>query len=145
MKKRKILNLLAGLSALGLTVACEPDTFPVYFTLPEEVESARAEIPISIGTQMPVVGETKASLLKDVESQGSGALVLVFWTATGRMDSYRFYSQEELQNQARVPLSLRVPLGECDFYILGNLNAIRKSDGKAFHLVEALGDDFPMD
>lgn len=146
MKKRKIINLLTCLFAWGMTVACEPDTYPVYFILPEEAESARAEMPISIGMQVPTTdGETKASLLKEVESQGSGALVLVFRTATGRMDSYRFYSQEELQNQARTPLSLRVPLEQCDFYILGNLNAIRKSDGKPYHLVDALGDDFPMD
>ena len=146
MKKNRLISLLSGLFALTL-LSCEPDSYPTYFILPEEMggESARAEIPLVIGTLDPVAEDTKASLLRDVESKGSGALVLVFRTATARMDSYRFYSQEELQNQARVPLSLRVPLGECDFYILGNLNAIRKSDGTAFHLVDALGDDFPMD
>ena len=119
MKKRKILKWVAGLCALSL-LSCEPDHYPVYFILPEEVEQqARVEIPLSIGTQTPAADGTKASLLKDVETKGTGALVLVFRTATGRMDSYRFYTQDELQDQARTPLSLRVPLGECDFYING--------------------------
>ena len=145
MKKRKIIRLSGILLTLGLTLACEPDNFPVYFDLPEEEKTAWAELPVSIGTELPRSDGTKASLLKDVEAQGSGALVLVFRTATGRMESYRYYTQEELQNQARTPLKLRVPLAECDFYILGNLNAIRKSDGKAFSLADALEDDFPMD
>ncbi len=144
MKKKTIVRLLGGVFALFL-MGCEPDNYPVAFDLPEGDEVAWTEIPVSIGTDLPRVEETKASLLKDVESKGTGALVLVFRTATGRMESYRFYSQEELQNQAASPLKLRVPLAECDFYILGNLNAIRKSDGAAFSLADALGDDFPMD
>ena len=145
MKKRKIIRGATLLSALCLTLACEPDDYPTYFVQPEGQDVAWAELPVSIGTDLPQADATKASLLKDVEEQGSGALVLVFRTATGRMESYRYYTQDELQNQARTPLKLRVPLAECDFYILGNLNAVRKSDGKAFCLTEALGDDFPMD
>lgn len=145
MKKRKIIRLSGFLLMLGLTLACDPDTYPVSFDLPEEENMAWAELPVSIGTELSLADGTKASLLKDVEAQGTGALVLVFRTATGRMESYRYYTQEELQNQARAPLKLRVPLAECDFYILGNLNAIRKSDGKAFSLADALGDEFPMD
>ena len=144
MKKKTIVRLLGGVLSLCL-MGCEPDDYPVAFDLPEGDEMAWAELPVSIGTDLPQVEETKASLLKDVEAKGTGALVLVFRTATGRMESYRFYSQEELQNQAGTPLKLRVPLAECDFYILGNLNAIRKSDGAALSLADALGDDFPMD
>ncbi len=145
MKKRKIIRLSGLLLALGLVLACEPDNYPVSFDLPEGEEAAWAELPVSIGTDQPLADGTKASLLRDVETQGTGALVLVFRTATGRMESYRYFTQEELQDQARIPLRLRVPLAECDFYILGNLNAIRKSDGQAFSLADALGDDFPMD
>ena len=143
MKKRKIIEMLAGLPVLFL-LSCEPDRYPVVFVSPEET-GAWAEMPLSIGTETPPEDATKASLLKDVETKGTGALVLVFRTATARMESYRFFTEEELRNQAHTPLSLRVPLAECDFYILGNLNAIRKSDGAACHLVEALGNDFPME
>jgi len=145
MRIRKTVRRLGGVAALCLTLACEPDSIQVYFAPPEGEDAAWTELPLSIGIDRPLTEGTKASLLKDVETKGTGALVLVFRTATGRMDSYRFYTQEELRNQDREPLKLRVPLAECDFYILGNLNAIRKSDGKAVHLVEALGDGFPMD
>ena len=145
MKKRKIIRLSGLLLALCLIQACDPNDVIVYYAPKEEEAVSWAELPVSIGTDLPQIDATKASLLKDVEEQSSGALVLVFRTATGRMESYRYFTQEELQNQSRAPLKLRVPLAECDFYILGNLNAIRKSDGKAFCLAEALGDDFPMD
>lgn len=100
----------------------------------------RIEIPVRIGAGPE---GTKASLLGGVESVGSGALVLVFRTASGQLDSYRFFKQEELDAQAEQPLRIRVPLTTCDFYILGNLNAVRKTDGVAMNLLDALEEAFP--
>ena len=137
MKKRKIIRLSGILLTLGLTLACEPDNFPVYFDLPEEEKTAWAELPVSIGTELPRSDGTKASLLKDVEAQGSGALVLVFRTATGRMESYRYYTQEELQNQARTPLKLRVPLAEC----AGKLKMVSEKD-QTVKAAKAIGISF---
>ena len=138
----KILKTIVCASALALAASCKPEELTTRYPNPGE-EFAWTDLPLTIRTGDEE--ETKASLLRDVESQGSGALVLVFRTATGLLDSYRFFTQAELQNQASVPLKLRVPLTECDFYILGNLNGIRKSDGTAVNLKDALGADFPTD
>ena len=139
---------MLGLACLSLPFGCEPDTLRTSFDPGQasgDGEVAWASMPLTIAASM---GEqkaaTKASLLKDVEARGSGALVLVFRSATGQLESYRFFRQEELASQASVPLHLRVPLAVCDFYILGNLNAIRKSDGAVTNLMEALGASFPV-
>jgi hypothetical protein len=134
---KKIVFLLVA--CLGLA-ACEPEPMVVRFATPEEL--AQAEISLTIA---PDEALTKGSLLHDVESRGSGALVLVFRSSTGQLDSYRFFTEEEIQAQRSVPLKLRVPLTTCDFYILGNLNAVNKSDGRVTHLMEALGSAFPAD
>ncbi len=112
---------------------------------PEEDGVERAELPVTIRPDVPGGDATKASLLHDVETRGSGALVLVFRSGTRQLDSYRFFSQDELDGQAGAPLHLRVPLTRCDFYILGNLNAVSLTDGRISHLMEALGADFPTD
>ena len=55
-------------------------------------------------------------------------------------------SAGEIRDQDRVPLKLRVPLARCDFYILGNLNAVHKTQqGRFVNLMEALGEGFPVD
>ena len=142
---RGIWKIFVGM-ALGVALpACEPEPVRTRFELPpaESVGQDVVDLTLAIAPDTP--GTTKASLLADVESKGSGALVLVFRTDTRQLDSYRFFTQEELRAQAGTPLKLRVPLGRCDFYILGNLNAVRKSDGRTAHLMEALGADFPVD
>ena len=100
----------------------------------------RIEIPVRIGAGPE---GTKASLLGGVESVGSGALVLVFRTESGQLDSYRFYTQAELDAQQETPLRIQAPLTTCDFYILGNLNAVRKTDGSSLNLLDALDESFP--
>ena len=127
--------------------ACEPEPVRTRFELPPDVSVGQgaADLTLAIAADAPGGAGTKASLLSEVESKGSGALVLVYRTDTRQLDSYRFFTQEEIRAQADVPLKLRVPLARCDFYILGNLNAVRKSDGRTGHLMEALGADFPVD
>ena len=143
MKKiRKRLS--PGLAAVLLSVACSPDPFPTRLTGPETDMLERAEMSLSIGQEESGSG-TKGSLLRDVEEKGSGALVLVFRSATRQLDSYRFFTQAELDAQASSPLRLRVPMTHCDFYILGNLGGIRKSGAGTVNLMEALGEDFPME
>ena len=148
MKKRLLYKALVAFACLSQLLGCEPEdlrtTFSLGQTVGEEEELAWAEMPLTIAAKM---GEsapgTKASLLKDVEAKGSGALVLVFRSATGQLETFQFFSQDELANQGSVPLHLRVPLAVCDFYILGNLNAVRKSDGAVMNMKEALGASFP--
>ena len=137
-------GIAAAFSALLLASACTPDSFPTRFDDADSEMLERAELTLAI-SEAPAGGSTKSSLLKDVESKGSGALVLVYRSATRQLDSYRFFTQAELDAQATAPLRIRVPLTRCDFYILGNLNGIRKSGGGAYNLMEALGADFPME
>ena len=145
MKMNKLKKIHLGLWLSGiLLAACTPDAFPTRLDVPETDAAERAELCLNI-SQEHSGDETKASLLRDVESKGSGALVLVFRSATRQLDSYRFFTQAELDAQAGTPLKLRVPLTHCDFYVLGNLNGIRKSGGGALNLMEALGADFPME
>ena len=148
MKKKILYRIVMALVSLALQLACEPDVLRTTFdagSIPEGGETAWADMSLTIAAAMgESVPGTRASLLKDVEERGSGALVLVFRSATGQLESYQFFSQDELANQGSVPLSLRVPLAVCDFYILGNLNAVRKSDGVAVNLMTALGASFPV-
>ncbi len=140
--KTKIL-LFASACLLGS--GCEPEPVQTRFLTPEESGTvAWADLTLTLSAGQGS-GGTKASLLKDVEQKGSGALVLVFRTETQQLDSYRFFTQEEIRDQDRVPLKLRVPLAHCDFYILGNLNAVHKTQQSRFvNLMEALGDSFPV-
>lgn len=134
---------LAGLLSLG---ACRPEELVTSFTpeqTSEDVKGSWAELPLKVSPAESA--GTKASLLKDAEARGTGALVLVFRSETHQLAASRFFGQDELDNQAHVPLSLRVPLAECDFYILGNLNAIRRADGAAVNLLDALGASFPVE
>ena len=143
----RFFPLAAALVFLLSLGACKPETLITTFTpeqAPEDGRGSWAEMPLTLGTA-PVEAGTKASLLRDVEARGSGALVLVFRSDTRQLATSRFFTQAELDNQAQVPLSLRVPLDRCDFYILGNLNAIRKSDGAAVNLQDALGPSFPVE
>ena len=132
------------LLALG---ACKPETLITCFTPEQASEDGQAswvDMPLTLGPAPEDPG-TKASLLRDVEARGTGALVLVFRSETRQLATSRFFRQEELDKQAQVPLSMRVPLDLCDFYILGNLNAIRKSDGAAVNLLDALDASFPVE
>ena len=136
--------LIASAALFG--TGCEPEPVQTRFLTPEESGAvARSELTLTLSAEQ-VPGGTKASLLRDVEQKGSGALVLVFRSDTRQLDSYRFFTQEEIRNQDRVPLRLRVPLTRCDFYILGNLNAVHKTEtGRLENLMEALGEAFPVD
>ncbi|MCR4860730.1 MAG: DUF4906 domain-containing protein [Bacteroidales bacterium] len=147
MRKKGIIKLLLGGAACAALFSCEPEGPLTAYGDRSGTADGNAgpyqEMSLSI---IPLqTGDTKASLLKDVESKGSGALVLIFRSATGRLDSYRFFSQAELDAQQTSPLKLRVPLTKCDFFILGNLNGIRKSDAKAVNLMTALGSRFPVE
>ena len=143
---KRCLTLVAALACLLSLDACKPDELITYFGEQPGEQDGRgwAEMPLTLS---PATGETgtKASLLKDVEARGSGALVLVFRSDTRRLATSRFFRQEELDNQAAVPLRLHVPLALCDFYILGNLNAIRQADGAAVNLMDALDASFPLE
>lgn len=148
MKRRyHLLSCLAAAAACLLSLTgCEPEGMQSVTTAGQQIgQTVWADMPLTIAASLGEGSDTKASLLKDVEAKGTGALVLVFRSATRQLESYRFFSQSELAAQAQVPLSLRVPLADCDFYILGNLNGIRKSDGAVLNLMEALGAAFPAD
>ena len=146
MKRRMLYRILLVLACLPLPFSCGPDDLRTCFDPNGMLDDAAwAEMPLTIAAAMGKEDcGTKASLLKEVEGKGSGALVLVFRSARGQLASYQFFRQDELANQGSVPLHLRVPLALCDFYILGNLNAIRKSDGAVVNLMDALGASFPV-
>jgi hypothetical protein len=144
---KRYLPIAVALAWLLLLDACRPEELVTAFSAKqaqEEWQGSWAEIPFTLAPATAEAG-TKASLLRDVESRGSGALVLVFRSDTRQMVTSHFFPQEELDRQADVPLKLNVPLTTCDFYILGNLNAIRKSNGDALNLLDALGASFPVE
>ena len=142
MKRRYVLRnaWIAVLLSAG-ACSCDPAVLDEGPELPAGGEDpGRVELSVRIGAGPE---GTKASLLGGVESVGSGVLVLVFRTASGQLDSYRYFKQEELDAQAEQPLRIQAPLTTCDFYILGNLNAVRKADGVAMNLLDALEEAFP--
>ena len=150
MITNRLMALLAVFALLLPLASCRPDEIPTAFG-PRPADTSAwtlewGEMPLKIAAAMGEdAAATKASLLKDVESKGSGALVLVFRSSTRQLESYRFFTQAELDAQGSSPLRLRVPLAECDFYILGNLNGIRISDGSVQNLMDAFGADFPVE
>ena len=146
-RMKRYYPLVAALLCLLALGACKPETLITCFTPEQASEDGQAswvDMPLTLGPAPEDPG-TKASLLRDVEARGTGALVLVFRSETRQLATSRFFRQEELDKQAQVPLSMRVPLDLCDFYILGNLNAIRKSDGAAVNLQDALDASFPIE
>ena len=144
---KRYFPLAALLACLLLAAACKPDALITTYASgqrPAEGQEQWADLPLTLAPATEE-GGTKASLLKDVEARGSGALVLVYRSDTRQFVTSRFFRQDELDNQTAVPLRVRVPLAVCDFYILGNLNAIRKTDGAAVNLLDALDASFPME
>lgn len=142
---KRYLPLAAALACLLACGACKPETLITYYGSEQGAEQGSwADLPLTLGLA-PEEADTKASLLRDAEARGTGALVLVYRSDTRTLVTSCYYSQDKLDNQTQVPLSLRVPLTLCDFYILGNLNAIRQSDGAAVNLLDALGASFPLE
>lgn len=136
---KKLVNIL-GRAALGvaalLSVACQRDPIPEpNVQVPSGAREGYVSIPVSIG-QAPI-SQTKGSMLNDpaVEAVGSGAIILVYMD--GLQVGEYYFSQTEINNQASSPLLIDVPLGICDFYILGNLNAIHKTSGARVSLLDA--------
>lgn len=142
------MTLLAACSCLLLPGSCKPEGLNTFFPADQGAADGQerwVDLPLTLAPADDGEPGTKASLLRDVEARGSGALVLVFRSDTRQLATSRFFRQDELDNQTLAPLSLRVPLAMCDFYILGNLNAMRKSDGVPVNLQDALGASFPME
>lgn len=141
MMKRMLL-LLAVSAAL---VGCEPDDIPTEMVA-AGAGPGYAEVPVALDF---VAGDpqTKAPLLSGADdAQRGGVLFLVYRSATGRLDSYRFFKPAELAGAASRPLTLRLPLAECDIYVLGNLLAVSRQDPSVTaDLAEALGSAFPAD
>lgn len=142
----RIKKILVYLLLLPLVLAgCVPEDLPTRM-MPPGPEASYAELPVSIDLSMGHPAGTKAPVLSGADDERrSGVLFLVFRSATGQLDSYRFFTPAELAAASTTPLKLRVPLVDCDFYVLGNLMAVRRSDGAAANLMDALGDDFPVD
>ena len=142
----RIKKILVCLLLLSLVLAgCVPEDLPTRMMSPGP-EASYAELPVSIDLSMGHPAGTKAPVLSGADDERrSGVLFLVFRSATGQLDSYRFFTPAELAAASTTPLKLRVPLVDCDFYVLGNLMAVRRSDGAAANLMDALGDDFPVD
>lgn len=143
----KNLALSALLFAGLASCAPEPLDVVVQAALPEEeTEDEMVELPLDFSLDFdfnPDV-ETKASLLNGADTKKTGALLLVYKSSSGTLQTYRAFSQSEIANAGSSPLTVSVPKTTCDFYLLGNLFGIKKSSGTAVSLMEALGLDFPM-
>lgn len=101
-------------------------------------DAGYVDLPLQIAVD-PVPG-TKATALSGVESVGSGALVLVYRSDAGTFETAQFFPQEVLEQGS---LSIRVPMTICDFYVVGNLQMVSRTDGRAVDLLSGLGDAFP--
>ena len=141
----KLLSAVSVVAAFALT-ACQPETIPVSFADEDaQGEVGYADLPVFVDVELGRDAGTKASLLNGCESKSSGALVLVYRSATGSLETSTFFTAAQLAAQtASSPLTVPVPLAKCDFYIVGNLNAIHKTSGTAADLATALATDFPM-
>ena len=118
MMKRMIF-VLAALAALA---GCEPETVKTVL-IPSGEEVEYAEIPVTLDV---VAGDpqTKAPMLSGADdARRGGVLFLVYRSATKRLDSFRFFTPEELTTAASQALTIRAPLADCDIYVLGNLLA----------------------
>lgn len=147
-----MVKKLAIIFSFLMLAACEPEPINLYFGEPEEENTGGQEgftfvdmplvLDVEAGGEEPSE-QTKATALADAELVGSGALVLVYHG--GRLVSYDYFTQAQLDAQSSTPLKVTAPLARCNFYILGNLNVIRKSDGVRLNLMDALGSSFPVD
>ena len=142
---RLLKTFLCLLPVLPVLAGCEPDDIPTFFRDTPGEEVTYAEVPVAIDVALGE-GGTKAPVLSGADdARRGGVLFLVFRSATKQLDSYRFFTPAELEAAASVPLRLRVPLVDCDFYVLGNLLAVYRNDGTTADLMTALGADFPVD
>lgn len=138
---RKFVFLLLLLAL----AACEPEDIQTAM-VPSGEAAGYAEIPVSL--EVPAgEPETKAPMLSGADdSRRSGVLVLVYRSSTKQLDSYRFFKPAELAAASSDPLRVRVPLVDCDIYVLGNLVAVKKADPSvSTNLMEALGSAFPVE
>ena len=142
---RLLKTFLCLLPVLPVLAGCEPDDIPTFFRDTPGEEVTYAEVPVAIDVALGE-GGTKAPVLSGADdARRGGVLFLVFRSATKQLDSYRFFTPAELEAAASVPLRLRVPLVDCDFYVLGNLLSVNRNDGTTADLMTALGADFPVD
>lgn len=147
-----MLKKIALFLSLLVFVCCQRDALQTYFVSPQEEEDGEVsfvDLPFVLDVEegqsvdgTEGMGETKATALNGAESHASGALVLVY--RAGSLVSYEFFTQDAINNQASSPLKVTVPKATCNFYILGNLNFIRKSNGEAVNFMAAYGDSFPI-
>ena len=148
INKHLIRFLSRVLPMLPLLHACDPDTLgqrPQTGALPPGQESY-VSLPLSIAVDGG--GDTKATYLAEVETRGSGALVLCYRSSTGTFESATFFTQEQLEQAAADPADHplwvnRIPVDRCDFYVLGNLHLVDKTSGTPVELPEGLGEAFP--
>ena len=147
-----MIKKIALFLSLLVFVCCQRDALQVSFVSPQEEENGEVsfvDLPIVLDVEegqsvdgTEGMGETKATALNGAESHASGALVLVY--RGGSLVSFDFFSQDAIDNQGTTPLKVTVPKATCNFYILGNLNFIRKSNGEAVNFMAAYGDSFPI-
>lgn len=139
MMKRLLIGLLVALAG------CEPDVLQTVLE-PSGDKLGYAEIPVCLDVEAGEPDTKAPSLSGADDAKRGGVLFLVYRSSTKQLDSYRFFTPEELAAAASQPLKVRVPLAECDIYVLGNLLAVsRKDASKTADLVKAFGADFPAD
>lgn len=124
---------------------CEPDVLQTVLE-PSGDTLGYAEIPVSFEVEAGEPDTKAPSLSGADDAKRGGVLFLVYRSSTKQLDSYRFFKPEELAAAASQPLKVRVPLADCDIYVLGNLLAVsRKNAAQTADLWTALGADFPVD
>ena len=141
----QIIRRCIPLLLIGALAACEPeDLATVFVPSGDGVEYAEMPVFIDVSAGEP---ETKAPVLSGADDpRRGGVLFLVYRSSTKQLDSYRFFTPAELAAASSNPLKIRVPLVNCDIYVLGNLLAVKKADASVTtNLMEALGTAFPVD
>ena len=105
---------------------CEPDVLQTVLD-PSGDTLGYAEIPVSFEVEAGEPDTKAPSLSGADDAKRGGVLFLVYRSSTKQLDSYRFFKPEELAAAASQPLKVRVPLADCDIYVLGNLLAVTSS------------------
>lgn len=128
-----MIKIILKILLLLLYIGCTPEVIPLVYAPEASTERTTLSLELKDGSSM----DTKSPMLEGSETVRSGAMVAVYYTSTGLMDSV-----QEIPSSMEGSISL--PMGqEVEIFVLGNLWAIDKSSGEKTNIAHAYAEYFP--